>query len=569
MNETLSYTDQPWVNNYPDGVNTHIDYHRKTIPELLERSAQEYPETVALIFEGYEINYRTLKNMVDQFSNYLLKLNVRKGDCVALILPNVIPCVVGYLGILQVGAIAVFINPTSSDREMEHQLNDSEATMIITLDLICNRIIDLRPRLVNVHHIIYTSLGDYLPLSKKISFSLLGKHRKITVSVNKAPDVYRWKDLFSKQESFSQKITAEYKDIAIYQYTSGTTGGSKGVILTHNNLSKQVQQLQHWFWQLKPANESILAALPFFHIFGLSSVLNFSIANAWTTILLPKPHPCPLYETITRYSVSIVPLVPAMFQSLIDTTSLDLSKIDSVKLYLSGSETLSIETIKLFMQKTGEPIVEGYGLTEASPVTHIMPPGYLKNKLGSIGLPLPDTMCRIVDLETGETDVPIGEPGELIIKGPQVMIKYLNRPMESDFSLKDGWIYTQDIVTMDKDGFFYLIDRKNDMIVSRGYYIYPREVEELILEHPKVKEACVVNYPSPQQGEVAIAFVVVLNDERILSQELIEYCDGKIPAYKIPQKVIFLEKLPKNSVGKVLRRVLRSKKFLGELPTTI
>ena len=358
-------------------------------------------------------------------------------------------------------------------------------------------------------------------------------------------------------------INSKLKKNALYQYTSGTTGACKGVILTHENLSKQVQQLQHWFCDLETANERILAALPFFHIFGLSSVLNFSIANAWTTILLPKPYPLPLYETIIRYSATIVPLVPALFQSLIDTPSLNLSNIDSVKLYLSGSETLSIETIKSFIKKAGESIVEGYGLTEASPVTHIMPSGYLKNKLGSIGLPLPDTKCRVVDLETGENDVPIGEPGELIIKGPQVMGKYLNRPMESEFTLKDGWIYTQDIVTMDKDGFFYLIDRKNDMIVSKGYYIYPREVEELVLEHPKVKEACVVNYPSPDNGEVAVAFVVLMDNEQVLSRDLIEYCKGKIPAYKIPHKVIFLDKLPKNSVGKVLRRVLRSKKYLG------
>jgi len=563
LNFELSYKDRPWVKHYPDGVKEQIDYNRSILPEMLERNAKDYPEITALIFEGLHIKYGTLKQMVDHFSDCLLRLNIQKEDCVALVLPNIIPCVVGYLSILQIGAIAVLINPASSDRELEHQLNDSEASLIITLDLICNRIIDLRPRLVNVHQIIYTSLGDYLPISKKISFSLFGKRRKISVSVNKAPDVYKWKDLFHKFNSNPQSIYAELKDTAIYQYTSGTTGASKGVILTHENLSRQVQQLQCWLKMLEKGNERIIAALPFFHIFGLSSVLNFSIANAWTTILLPKPYPYPIYEAIQRYSATIVVLVPAMFQALLDTPSLDLSAINSVKIFLSGSETLSLETVKSFLDKTGHPIVEGYGLTEASPVTHLMPPGYLKNKLGSIGLPLPDTMCRIVDLETGETNVPIGEPGELIIKGPQVMKRYLNRPMESTCTLKDGWIYTQDIVTMDEDGFFYLIDRKNDMIVSRGYYIYPREVEELILEHPKVKEVCVVNYPSPQQGEVAAAFVVPLSGEQIIVKELIDCCNGKIPAYKIPQKVIFLDRLPKNSVGKVLRRVLRSKKYLS------
>jgi len=563
LNMMITYQDSPWVKNYPDGVQEHINYHRKIIPELLEYNAKNYPETVALMFEGFQLSYATLKQKVDHFSDCLLKLNIHKGDCVALILPNIIPCVIGYLSILKIGAIAVFINPASSDQEIEHQLNDSEASLIITLDLICNRIIDLRPRLVNVHQIIYASLGDYLPLSKKISFSLFGKRRKISMSVKNAPDVFKWRDLFNKYKSTGTPITARQKDIAIYQYTSGTTGASKGVILTHKNLSRQVQQLQSWLKMLEKGNERIIAALPFFHIFGLSSVLNFSIANAWTTILIPKPHPYPLYEAIQKYSATIVPLVPAMYQGLLDTPLLDLTEMNSVKIYLSGSETLSIETVKAFMKETGQPIIEGYGLTEASPVTHIMPPGYLKSKLGSIGLPLPDTMCRIVDLETGETNVPVGEPGELIINGPQIMKKYLNRPMESDCTIKDGWIYTQDIATMDEDGFFYLIDRKNDMIVSRGYYIYPREVEELIIEHPKVKEVCVVNYPSPHQGEVAVAFVVPLSGEQIVSHELIDCCNGKIPAYKIPQKIIFLKQLPKNSVGKVLRRVLRSKKYLS------
>ena len=563
MNHQLSYMNQPWIKHYPDGLKQHIDYQQTTISDFLKKNAKDYPEKIALIFEGYQINYSILNQMTDQFADCLRKFDIQKGDCIGLILPNIIPAVVSYLGILQVGAIAVFINPASSDREIEHQLNDSEASMIITLDLICNRIIDLRPRLVNVKQIIYTTLGDYLPFSKKIPFSVLGKRRKISMSVNKASGVYRWKSLFKKQEHKLFPTVSNFKDVAIYQYTSGTTGASKGVVLTHENLSKQVQQLTYWFQSLETGAERIVAALPFFHIFGLSAVLNFAISNAWTVVLLPKPHPYPLYHAITRYQISIVPLVPAMYQALLDCYMLDLSKLDSVKVFLSGSEALNVETLKSFVKQTGNTIVEGYGLTEASPVTHIMPLNYKKQKLGSIGVPLPDTQCRIVDLESGEKDVPIGEPGEMIIKGPQVMSRYLNRPLESNCTIKDGWIYTQDIGTMDQDGFFYIIDRKNDMIISRGYYIYPREVEELLLEHPKVKETCVVNYPSPKQGEIAVAFIVTVDNEQIQHQELLDCCVGKIPEYKIPRNFHFLERLPKNSVGKVLRRVLRSKKYLG------
>jgi len=563
MNHQCAYMDQPWIKNYPEGINHQIDYQQTTISDFLKINATDFPEKIALIFEGYKINYSTLKQMTDQFSYCLQRFNIQKGDCIGLILPNIIPTVVSYLGIMQMGAIAVFINPAISDQEIEHQLNDSEASMIITMDLICNRIINLRPRLVNAKQIIYTSLGDYLPLSKKIPFSLLGKRRKIAVSVNKAHDVYRWKSLIHNNDIQPFPNGSDFKDIAIYQYTSGTTGASKGVVLTHENLSKQVQQLKCWFQFLKPGEECIIGALPFFHIFGLSTVLNYAISNAWTIVLLPKPHPYPLYDAIHRYKISIVPLVPAMYQSLLDSYMLDLSKIDTVKVYLSGSEALNIETLKAFVKQTGHTIIEGYGLTEASPVTHIMPPNYIKQKLGSIGIPLPDTQCRIVDLETGETDVPIGEPGEMIIKGPQIMSGYLNRPLESNCTIKDGWIYTQDIATMDQDGFFYIIDRKNDMIISRGYYIYPREVEELLMEHPKVKETCVVNYPSPKQGEIAVAFIVTVDNEKIQAKELINCCVGKIPEYKIPGKIHFLKKLPKNSVGKVLRRVLRSKKYLN------
>jgi long-chain acyl-CoA synthetase len=555
----------PWLKHYPEGIGQHLDYQQYTIPEFLKIHAEKYPEKIALIFEGYQMNYATLNQMTDQLSHCLCRFNVQKGDCVGLILPNIIPTVVSYLGILKAGAIAVFINPANSDREMEHQLNDSEASMIITLDLICNRIIDLRPRLVNVKQIIYTTLGDYLPFSKRISFSILGRRRKISVSVKKAEGIYHWKNLFKKDVPQSFQILSNFKDIAIYQYTSGTTGASKGVVLTHENLSKQVQQLKSWFQFLEIGDERIIGALPFFHIFGLSAVLNFSISNAWTIILLPKPHPYPLYHAIIRHQISIVPLVPAMYQALLDCYMLDLSKFDSVKAYISGSESLNVETLKKFMKQTGQTIIEGYGLTEASPVTHIMPQNYQKQKLGSIGIPLPDTQCRIVDLESGEIDIPIGEPGELLIKGPQVMNGYLNRPLESSCSIRDGWIYTQDIATMDKDGFFYIIDRKNDMIISRGYYIYPREVEELFLEHPKVKETCVVNYHNPKQGEIPVAFVVTDNNEQIPLQELIDCCAGKIPKYKIPGKILFLEKIPKNSVGKVLRRVLRSKMYLGNL----
>ena len=562
MNYYSSYMDQPWIKKYPEGIKGQIDYQQTTISDYLKINANDYPEKTALIFEGYRINYLTLRQMTDQFSNCLHRFNIKKGDCIGLILPNIIPTVISYLGILQMGAIAVFINPSSSDREIEHQLNDSEASMIITLDLICNRIIDLRPRLVNVKQIIYTTLGDFLPFSKKIPFSILGKRRKIAVSVNKAHDVYRWKSLLNYNDLQSFPTVSDFKDVALYQYTSGTTGASKGVVLTHENLSKQVQQLKCWFQYLKSGEECILGALPFYHIFGLSTVLNYAISNAWTIVLLPKPHPYPLYDAINRYQISIVPLVPAMYQALLDCYMFDLSKIDTVKMYLSGSETLNIETLKKFVKQTDHTIIEGYGLTEASPVTHIMPPNYIKQKLGSIGIPLPDTQCRIVDLETGEKDVPIGEPGEMIIKGPQVMSGYLNRPLESNCTIKDGWIYTQDIATMDKDGFFYIIDRKNDMIITKGYYIYPREIEELLIEHPKVKETCVVNYTSPTQGEIAVAFIVTVDNEKIQPQELINCCVGKIPEYKMPGKILFLEKLPKNSVGKVLRRVLRSKKYL-------
>ena len=496
--------------------------------------------------------------MVDRFAACLHHMGIRKGDSVAILLPNVIPCVISYYAIMKIGAITVMNNPLYSDRELEHQFKDSGAKLLITLDLLGNRMIDLRSR-TRIKQIIITSIGDYLPFPKNLLFPLVAKRKKMAADVKAAPEVYRWKKLLSQYAPSPPEIDVDFEDAAMYQYTGGTTGVSKGVVLTHGNLSRQVQQLAAWFPDFQKGGETMLGALPFFHVFGLSTAMNFAICMGWTDVLVPKPQPDPLLKAITRFRPSFVPLVPTMYIGLLNHPDIDRSDLTSIKGCFSGSAPLPVEIIRAFEEKTGAIIVEGYGLTETTPVTHVNPFNREKRKIGSIGLPISDTLCRVVDLENGEADVPVGKSGELLIKGPQVMKGYLNMPEETEAVLTaDGWLHTGDIARMDEDGYFFIVDRKKDMIISGGYNVYPRDIDEVFYEHPKVQEACAVGIPHETRGEAAKVYVVLKAGETATEAELLEYCQDKLAKYKWPVAIEFRDSLPKTNVGKILRKDLRS-----------
>jgi long-chain acyl-CoA synthetase len=342
----------------------------------------------------------------------------------------------------------------------------------------------------------------------------------------------------------------------MYQYTGGTTGVSKGAILTHGNLSKQTQQVVSWFPDFEDGAEVMLGALPFFHVFGLTTAMNFAIRTAWGNVLIPKPQPEPLLEAIGKFKPTFAPLVPTMFIGLLNHPNIAKTDMTCLKGCFSGSAPLPLEVLRKFEEVTGAVIVEGYGLTESSPVTHVNPFGG-NRKIGSIGIPIPDTDCKVVDVATGDDDVPLGERGEICIKGPQVMAGYWNMPEETASTLRDGWLHTGDIATIDEDGYFYIVDRKKDMIISGGYNVYPRDIDEVLYENPKVKEACAIGVPHPKRGEAIKCFVVLKDGETATAEEIIEFCKQKLATYKLPTEIEFRIELPKTNVGKILRKDLR------------
>ena len=417
--------------------------------------------------------------------------------------------------------------------------------------------IDLRPK-TGIKQIIYTSIGDYLPFPKNILFPLVGKKKGLAADVKRSDSVYKWKDLLSKHFLAPPRVSISFDDVAMYQYTGGTTGVSKGVMLTHANLSTQVQQVRAWFPKFNRGEEIMLGALPFFHVFGLTVAMNFSIYMGWGDVLVPKPQPEPLLEAIGKFRPTFAPLVPTMYIGMLNNPLINKTDMTSIKGCFSGSAPLPVEVIRDFEKKTGAVIVEGFGMTESSPVTHVNPFAGGKRKVGSIGLPISDTESRIVDLNDGKTDLPVGEIGELIVKGPQVMKGYRNMPEETSNTLADGWLHTGDIAKMDDDGYFFIVDRKKDMIISGGYNVYPRDVEEVLFEHPKVQEATAIGIPHPVRGEAVKVFIVLKEGETATKEELLEHCKKSLATYKLPAEFEFRKELPKTNVGKVLKKNLRA-----------
>lgn len=560
MTTQSRYAEKPWLAHYEEGVPESLSYEEICLPDILERSAREFPDNMALLFQGYPVSFRELNEMVNRFATCLNNFGIRRGDSVAILLPNLIPCVVAYYATLKIGATVVMNNPLYADRELEHQFNDSESKILITLDLLANRMIDLRPK-TKIRQIIYTSIGDYLPFPKSLLFPLVAKKKKLAADVKPADSVHKWKTLLNQYDPTPPEIKVSFEDTAMYQYTGGTTGVSKGVILTHANLSKQVQHIAAWFPKFTKGTEIMLGALPFFHVFGLSTAMNFAVYMGWGDVLVPKPQPEQLLESIRKFKPTFAPLVPTMYIGMLNHPDINKTDMTSIKGCFSGSAPLPVEVIRAFEEKTGAVIVEGYGLTETSPVTHINPFAGGKRKVGSIGLPISDTLCRIVDLETGNTDVPVGESGEVLIKGPQVMKGYRNMPDETAATITDEWLHTGDIGKMDDEGYFHIVDRKKDMIISGGFNVYPRDIEEVFFENPKIQEACAIGIPHPHRGEAVKVFVVLKEGETATQDELLEYCKTKLAKYKLPTEIEFRIELPKTNVGKILKKDLRTEEM--------
>ena len=557
MEKEITYDSKPWVKFYQPGVKSKLEYKDLFLTDYLDKTVAQFPGNFALNFMGYRLTYKQLNEMIGKMVAAYKSFGIKKGDSIAILLPNMIPTVVAHFAALKLGAVVVMNNPLYSDREVKHQVNDSKAKILITLDLLGNRMVDLMPQ-TGLNQIIYTSIGDYLPFPKNILFPLVAKKKKLAADVKPAKNVYKWKEIINKFQPVDEKVALSADDPCYYQYTGGTTGVSKGAILTHGNMGKQMQQATEWFTTFEPGKERLLGALPFFHIFGLTTCLNYAIVCGWENILVPKPQPDQLLEAISKYKPTFAPLVPTMYIGILKHPKIDKTDISSIKGCFSGSAPLPVEVIKEFEAKTGATIVEGFGLTESCPVTHINPFAGSERKIGSVGLPISDTMCRIVDIEDGETLMPVGESGELIMKGPQIMKGYLNQPEMTEKALRNGWLYTGDIAKMDEQGYFYIVDRKKDMIISGGFNVYPREIDEVYYDHPKVQEACTIGIPHEHRGESAKVYIVLNEGETATEKEMIEFVHDKLAKFKWPVEIEFAKELPKSEVGKILRKDLRA-----------
>jgi long-chain acyl-CoA synthetase len=546
--------ERPWYKSYAQGIPRQLEYERTPMTQALARTARELPDKTALIFVDSKITYRQLNDMANRFANALIDMGVKPGDKVAMLMPNMPQLAAAVYGAWRAGAVVVMNNPLYTDVELEYQFNNSGSTFLVAIDLICPRMIALRPK-TKIKNLVVAHIRDHLKFPKKQLLPILAKdkHRKIPPT----PNVHEWMDILKKYPATDPQIPVDFDGLACLQYTGGTTGVSKGVMLTHANLSKNVQQIVAWFPGFNKGEISHLGVLPIFHSFGLTCCLNICVWMGWTDVLIPRPEPQAILEAIHKYKINFFPAVPTMYVGVLNHPEASKFNLTSIKGCFSGAAPLPVEVIKDFEAKTGSQICEGYGLSETSPVATTNP--YKgKTKVGSIGLPMPDTDLKIVDLVDGTKELPVGEAGEILIKGPQVTGGYYQMPEETANTLKDGWLYTGDIGKMDEEGYFYIVDRKKDMVIAGGYNIYPREIDEVLFEHPKILEACAVGIPDPYRGETIKAFVVLKPGETLTGEEVIKYCAEKLAKYKVPKTVDFMTALPKSGVGKILRKELRA-----------
>jgi long-chain acyl-CoA synthetase len=550
---------RPWLEFYDDGVPHTLEYPSITVPEYLRQSAQRYPSQVATMFLGSCLTYCQLKAQVDHMSGQLHAMGVRKGDRVAIMLPNCPQTVIAYYATLSLGAVTVLTNPLYVERELEHQWAESGVETVFVLDLLWPRVEGLRRKLP-LKRVIVTGIQDYLPFPKNVLFPFRAYGQGKWMRIPSGDGVFRFKRLVRSGPT-PPPIDLSPDDLACLQYTGGTTGLPKGAMLTHRNLVASVVQIRAFLLQgHEDAEDRAIAILPLFHVYGMNGVMNLGVHLAATLILLPRLDIKSLVDAISTQHPTFFLGVPALYVAVNSYPGIDHMDMTSIKMCFSGGAPLPVDVIESFEGRTGARIAEAYGMTEASSVTHVNPRRGLR-KFGSVGVPVVGTDSKIVDVETGTQELPPGEAGELLVKGPQVMAGYWNQPDETDQVLKDGWLYTGDIATMDEDGYFYIVDRKKDMILTAGFNVYPREVEEVLYQHPKVLEAAVIGLPDKVRGEKVTAYVVLKPGETATAQEIRTFCRERLAHYKEPRAVHFRDELPKSMAGKVLRRALHEEEL--------
>ena len=549
--------EQPWLKHYDQGVPHNIDYPKITVVQLLAESARKYPDKPCTIFKGAVISYREMDELTDRLAAGLVELGVRKGDRVGIFMPNTPQFVISYFAILKAGGVVVATNPLYKVPEIEYQASDAGVEIMLVMSNYYKTIKTAQPK-TQIRTIVVTNIKETLPPVLAFLFGLT-KEKKGGFRVELSPGDVWMKDLIERHKPEDRPaIQLEPMDNALFQYSGGTTGISKGAIAMHRNLIANPLQIRAWLPNREEGNEVMLLAIPLFHVYGMVAGMLTGIALGASLVLVPDPRDRKdILESIQKYKATLFPGAPAMYNAINNNPDVQAGKynLSSIKACISGSAPLMRETKERFEAITGGKLFEGYGLSEAPTATHCNPM-FGENRTGSIGLPLPDVDCRIVDLDDGVTVLPIGEIGELVISGPQVMKGYHNMTTETMNTLRDGWLYTGDIARMDEDGYFYIVDRKKELIKPSGYQVWPREVEEVIATHPKVLEVGVAGVPDAYRGETVKAWVVLKPGETASAEEIREYCKASLASFKVPTLVEFRSELPKTTVGKVLRREL-------------
>lgn len=549
-------TAKPWLMQYPAEIPHTLSYEPIPVQEYLTRAYQNYPEKIAIHFLGKDVTYRELYESSLKFANYLRSIGIQKGDRVAIMLPNCPQNVIGYYGILYAGGIVVQTNPLYTEREIAYQMKDSGAKAILSLDILFPRISKVIKE-TDLENIIITGIKDYLPFPKNLVYPFIQKKQYgFSVKVEHRGMNHLFTEVMKVGKPNEIDVTFDFEeDIAILQYTGGTTGFPKGVMLTHKNLIANASMCDAWLYKCKKGEETILGILPFFHVYGMTTVLILSVMLGNRMVLLPKFDVDSALKTIDKQKPTLFPGAPTIYIGLLNHPDIAKYDLSSIEACLSGSAPLPVEVQEKFEKVTGGKLVEGYGLTESSPVTHANFVWDKERIKGSVGVPWPDTEAAIFQMDSTDP-LPAGEIGEICVRGPQIMKGYWNRPEDTAHTMRDGWLLTGDLGYMDENGFFYVVDRKKDMIIAGGYNIYPREIEEVLYEHPAIQECVAVGVPDPYRGETVKAYIVLKENTQVTEEELNTFCREHLASFKVPRIYEFRKELPKTAVGKILRRSL-------------
>lgn len=554
--------DRPWQKIYEKGVPGDIAYPEgMVVSDILDQAAARFPNGPATIFPtalgsrlvAGKLTYRDLEQATNRFANALMQLGVQKGDRVALLFPNSPQFVIAYFGALKAGAVVIAFNPLYTEHEIERQLIDCGAETVVTMTKWYPAIKKVQAN-TRVTRVIATNIKDYFHPIASLLFTL-AREEKEGFRVKMDPKDYSFKLMLEHAESGKPKVQISPDDIALLQYTGGTTGVPKGAVLTHRNLVSNCLQSVAWFTTAQDGKEVTLSVIPFFHMYGMQIAMLLTIFKASALVLFPRFELQQCLMAIDTYQPTIFPGVPALYIAFINSPDVNKHDLHSVRMCLSGAAPLPQEVQRDFEALSGGRLVEGYGLTESSPLTHANPI-LGERRAGSIGIPVPSTDARIVNPENADEVLPPGSIGELAIKGPQVFQGYWNRPEDSVSTLRNGWLITGDIARMDDDGFFYIVERKKDMIIIGGYKVFPRDIEEELFKYPKIKDATVIGVPHAKMGEVPKAFVVLKEGETCTEAEIVDYMSKNVADYKVPRQVEFRDALPKTIIGKVLKRQL-------------